>query len=493
MIRKLTSCFDKIRTSFSQALIEKSELKITILSCIVAFLATINYNIFKVIKDTLVLSIESYNGIILLTSLKIWAITPFSMLSVYLINRMNHKMSLQSIFYVISAFYVALLFLLYKYYSIFPSLYFNLSINSQHSILNTLFTPFLYILNFWPLSLVYIISEIWQTTIFLFVFWSFLNYMFTQKMTKKIYPIINMVGSSSGLFIEPLFRALKTVSGDSSWDAFIAIIALFSIATIFMLDIFFKLLCNNMYKNKIINNKLAKEKINKEKVSRVSIVHGIKKMIKSPYISSLIFTIISYNVVLNLTEIMWKDMISQTYGSDKVQIAQKLSLLITGISVCSILFGVLLPFMMTSLGVKWSFTSYPLTALIFIGFFLSKHIYSTANFSSSACLDSYIWAGYIGLVVLRAGKYVVYDSIKDMLLSILPYRTMVETKGLVDTIFSRIGKSVASSHYNLTSSYISSSFAMSSSKIIVLITGLAWTTVSFTLGQSYEDKSVNKE
>lgn len=498
-MRKVESIISKIKSFLSHSVFSKKDIRLVLTAAIVGFLATVNYNIFKIIKDTLVLSMPNKEVTIILPALKIWAVVPASMLAVYIINLLNRYVGLSFIFYVIASFYISLLYILSLSYANFPNLYLTSIGNSIIDFANSTHTsaiigPIALIVKYWPIVIVYILSELWGTTIYLLVFWGLLNTFFTKKMTLKIYPVLNLVANSAGIFTKEIFglsyyfsRGLEESKG---WEGkVIAITRLSSFVIMIMLVAFF-FVVRDLKKIDRSNEPNIKTESNKKE--RPSLIHGIKTMTRSPYVGTLVSTIVLINIILNLTEVMWKGMLSQTYQGDGMMISEYLSSLIRDTSITSVATGLLLPFLINGIGVKWTFTSLPVVSMIFIGAFALKQYTLTVSMTNETIspdmLAPYINAGHIGIVILRAGKYTIYDSIKDICLNILKYRDMIEAKSLLDAVFSRVGKSVASTHYSATSA-ISKYVADSSSAILIISTGVIWVIATYFLGTLYEKRT----
>ncbi|MCK5788313.1 MAG: hypothetical protein KAH32_04915 [Chlamydiia bacterium] len=480
-------------------MIKRSEFYLVLAASFVGFCSTLNYGAFKVLKDTLVLSIGIEHGRLLLTSIKIWVMVPSSICAVFTINRLNAKVKLESVFYILAGFYLVLLLLFIWTHSSFDALclhsfYSKIEIYFQGSWLNIIVLPIALIIRYWPIVLFYIGAELWHTTVYLFVFWGIVNTMFSADMAKRIFPIMNMAGNLSGILVAPLYSLSRALSGNV-WDDQLSIILYISTTMIVVMCLSFRYFIKAL---KVIGNKNDLSSTNKKKQgnmkANISIVNSLSMVANSGYIASLVATMICYNMVMNLTEILWKGMLISVYSSDKIMIAYKLSLLVSHIAVASAIMGMLLPFVINILGVKRTAVLYPIVAMIPISIFVGKC--GLLLFSGSSFVDidlaPYIWIGHAGLVAIKSGKYVVYDSVKDICLNILPYKHMMEVKGMLETVFSRLGKSAGSLYYNLSSSAISEAFASTYATVLVGLVGTSWVFITYLLGSFYEAKVKQK-
>ena len=318
--------------------------------------------------------------------------------------------------------------------------------------------------------------------------------MFSADMAKRIFPIMNMAGNLSGILVAPLYSLSRALSGNV-WDDQLSIILYISTTMIVVMCLSFRYFMKAL---KVIGNKNDLSSTNKKKQgnmkANISIVNSLSMVANSGYIASLVATMICYNMVMNLTEILWKGMLISVYSSDKIMIAYKLSLLVSHIAVASAIMGMLLPFVINILGVKRTAVLYPIVAMVPISIFVGKC--GLLLFSGSSFVDidlaPYIWIGHAGLVAIKSGKYVVYDSVKDICLNILPYKHMMEVKGMLETVFSRLGKSAGSLYYNLSSSAISEAFASTYATVLVGLVGTSWVFITYLLGSFYEAKVKQK-
>lgn len=472
----------------------KGEVLLSLSIMMVCFLSTVNYGLFKVLKDTLILAIPGGKGKILLSVLKIWAIIPASILFAAAIIQINRFMSLRQVFYVLSIFYLIFTISFGLFYSKIEVLYLHSLYNYTESTLSgtlagNLLLPVVKLIEFWPITLFYVMSEMWNTNLYLLVFWGILNAEFSPSRAKGLYPLLNLVGNSAGMFIAPLFSIVASIF--TSWDAQMFVFLSIASACIVLICGFFYLSMIYIDKQgkKLSENKTSQMKDHvgsSSKKMKVSLLSGIKKILKDPYLLTLAFTMIGYNLVLNLTELVWKGMLFDVL-QDKTLIANQLSLLTSHIAIASTVIGVMLPFMLPVLGLRLTGGIYPLVSMIPLGIFAFKAI--KFFWLPGIVVDlKYLWIGHFGLVLLRSGKYTIYDTIKDICLNILDPATMIEAKSSIDAVISRLGKGMSSVYYSTASAVTSEATASMLSEGLVIVVGVAWIASLFNLGLLYNNK-----
>lgn len=497
MIKFIKNLVSKVfRLIIKPSSIFYNEINLSFYVMTVCFATTVNYYIFKVLKDTLILSIPGGQGKLLMAVLKIWAIMPSSILFTAIIVHVNRHISLRKIFYILSCIYLVSIISFVIVYPNIEILYLHKFYTASDSLLkNSIFSkvllPILKLIEFWPLTLFYIFAEMWHTNIYLFVFWGILNSEFSTLRAKRLYPILNLVGNSAGFIIAPIFTVVSSFKND--WNVQLQLVLMISCLFILISVISFyfsmKFIDNEITENHALNYGVSAQKI------KISLMSGIKKILESQYLMSLMSTILCYNIVLNITELVWKGMLSDVYQNDKIMIANQLSLLSSSIAIMSTIIGFLLPFMLNYLGMRITGILYPISVMIPIGLFSIKAIlhYTNINAIETPCeFMRFIWLGHIGLVVIRAGKYTLYDTIKDLCLNVLDSKTMLESKSAIDGVISRLGKSFGSISYNVFTAVFSENIASVLSEFFVLCIGIFWILAMGTLGALYDTRQTQQ-
>jgi AAA family ATP:ADP antiporter len=195
------------------------------------------------------------------------------------------------------------------------------------------------------------------------------------------------------------------------------------------------------------DNNEAKSSPTEEVQGRMSMRKNFRFLFKSPYLLCIATIVVSYNLIINLVEVLWKHQVRELYPSPSDYniymsevttvigvIATLAALLISGNSIrkCGWTFTAMLTpviLLVTSIG-------------FFSFFFLKEHFADAViAYLGATPLAIVVFFGSAQNILSRAAKYTVFDATREMSFIPLSAESKIKGKAVVDGICSRLGKS----------------------------------------------------
>ncbi len=502
----MDSDFGKIRSLIWP--IRRDELTKFIPMMFLFFLIAFNYHIYKLLKDTLVITAPQ-SGAEAIPFLKIWAILPSAILLTFLFTKLSSKFNRENIFYIIMGIF--LLFFAFFIFVLYPnSEFFNL--NSIADFLTSKLPiglkGFISMIRYWHYSLFYIMAESWSTIMLSLLLWIFVVDVLTIDEAKRYYSLLgvarNFAGIISGFLVQYLsIQALSTSSvygfakflgAKTPWDQALLIFILTSIICGIIIMFLYRYLHVYFYPKRY----LLGGEINKKGKQKISFIKSISYAVKSKYVMFITLIVLCYNILINLVEVLWKSQIKELYPSSSAFTAFTGEIiLITGfVAVFSSLF-------ISGNSIRrfgWKFTALitPIVLMLsgfgFFYFIFIKKYAQSANveitiFGLSPLVLAVIF-GAIQDVCSRALKYTVFDETKEMAFIPLSAEEKLQGKSAIDGIGSRLGKSASSLILQILFMFFSTTIGASPVifGIIILIFPI-WIISINKLSKKFDEKS----
>lgn len=428
----------------------RHEHRLVIPLFLVSFLIGFVYNILRPIKTTLVVSVLSDAKI--LPYLKLWAVLPGAFLSTYFYTKLADKYRRSVVFFatlgVFFVFFLAFLIFLYPHRE---TLVWHSS-RALEQFLPAGLEGAVGMFRYWHFSLFYTFSELWASVAFSLVFWGYVNEMVSMGEAKRFYGLFIFSGNISCIVAGFLGASL----GRQDWRLpflgartemersveGVLLLALAAIAVIWLLLRCTFDLNRQTAKAPSTGTSVSVEdgasvirSSGKRKKENLSFRACWQEVKKSPYLMGIAGIMLSYNLMYNLSEVMWTEM-SQLYYSnhlDDFRDYQSRMVLWTG--VVSILFSF---FLCGNLISKFGWLVAALVApfiwLVFGGSFFTMILFLTAD---------NVWVLIMGSLMMglgRASKYTLFDETKEMAFVPLPVHSQRRGKAIVDGLGGWVGR-----------------------------------------------------
>lgn len=477
--------------------VQRGEIKKVLLCLTLLFLVCSCYSILRNIKDTLVLSGSEF-GAEVIPFLKVWGILPAVFVANWIYTRLSRLFTKEAVFYIVISSFVSyfLLFSLFLYphaegLKLDPALFSFLPDGSR---------GFVAMICSWPMSMFYVISELWSILLLGVVFWGFTNDMFSVHEAKRTYGIIN-VGSNLSPIVAGAVAFYVTNSLDLpipfAHDSFhgnlIKLTLLVAFCSLLCIPLFY-LFSRHSLKKPLRFLKTANERlcpITKSK-KKLSLKKSIATIARSPYLASLAFIVIGYNIAINFTDVLWKQQL-KAFFSDPSQMLSHMYMISFGTGVFSFIGALLFSFLVHRFSWTWVALATPMIMTLMGSAFFTVYFFGSSwagGFAAALGLSPLALTVYLGScqnMLSKASKYSLFDASKEV--AFLPLSADERQKGktAIDGLGAGVGKSGSSLLYQgLLLSF--GSIGACAPVIAVLLGAILifWITAALRLGKQFD-------
>jgi len=428
------------------------------------FLISFIYNLLRCTKVTVVVT-ASGSGAEVIPFLKVWAVLPAAVLITYLYTQLANRFAREHVFYTMISLFLG-----------FFALFLLVLHPNQESLEPTRFSDFLQgtlpeglkgliaVIRHWPLSLFYVLSEMWSAVVLSMLFWGFANEVTTVDEAKRFYAIFALGANFSGVF-SGQFAQLLTFReynpnfpfGREAWEQTLDLQlgAVLIIGLVIM--VMFRWVNRNIItrpittdsETSIDNNRVSAKTVEEAPRKKLSLYECFAYLIESPYMVYITILVVAYNIVYNLADVLWTYQISQRYPA-----ASDFNAYMNSVTTYTGMFATLSGLILSGNVIRrygWTVTAFitPLIWLITsVGFFVcmlfgSNPILSDTLFAlfNVPVYSLVLFFGSAQICLGRAAKYTVFDETKEIAFIPLPKDEQRKGKAVVDGIASRFGKS----------------------------------------------------
>lgn len=431
------------------------ELKKLIPMLLIFFFISFDYNILRTLKDSLLITAKS-SGAEVIPFVKVWAMFPGAILMTLLYTWLSNRFSRETVFYLIMSIFLSYFFIFaFFLYPIQELIHPHATADSLEKILPPGFKGLIAMFRYWSFTLFYVMSELWGSIVLFVLFWGFANQVTRLNEAKRFYGLFGVGANFSGIFAGQASVyccnfsrsgvSLPFVGNDPWYQSLILIISLVMIGGFIALGIF-------RWMNKEIltdprfydPSNLIRDNGPKEKMC---LKESFAVLLRSKYLLCIAIIVISYNLVINLTEVIWKHQVKELYPSPNDYtmymnhvvsiiglVATLTSLFVSGNAIRK--FG-------------WTFTAMITPAILivtsigfFTFFFLNKSSPElVVSLLGITPLTLAVFLGSSQNILSRGAKYSVFDATKEMSFVPLDNQTKLVGKAAIDGVCSRMGKS----------------------------------------------------
>jgi len=411
-----------------------------------AFFIGFNYNILRNLKDALLVTAES-SGAEVLPFIKVWGIVPGAFLMTFIYSRLNNRLTRDRVFYsMVSIFLVFFTLFTFVLYPLRNYLHLHATADFLQAHLPSGFKGLIAMFRYWTFSSFYIMSELWSSAILSMLFWGFANQVTKLGEAKRFYGLIaiglNLAAINSGqiaVFLTGDYCRTHLIFASEAWhQSIILLTSVVLLSGVAILLIYRYLTCRVLPVTDIHTQK--KERF------KMSMRENFAFLARSKYLLSLALVVLSYNVVINLTEVIWKDQVRQLYP-DPCAFTAYMSHVTTITGVISFFLSLLVSGQVIR-RFGWTIAAL-LTPIIFlttsVGFFFSlfngKSLLGLLSVLGTSPLALVVFFGSAQNCFARASKFTLFDSTKEMAFIPLSRESMLKGKAAIDGVGSRLGKS----------------------------------------------------
>ena len=480
--------------------IHSSELYKFIPLFFLSFFVSLNYNILRNVKDTLLITAKS-SGAEVIPFIKVWGIVPAAFVMTFIYSRLNNRLSRDRLFY-------SMIMLFLSFFAIFTFVLYPLQ-NHLHPHACADFVQshlplgckgLISMFRYWTFSCFYIMSELWSTIVLSMMFWGIANEVSHLNEAKRFYGLIlaglNAAAICSGqlsVFLSSSFINTHISISENHWYQTIILLTLVIIASGITIMCIYKSLskrCSN-------KDNAVEHKNNIPQKIKMSMRNNFAVIMKSRYLLCLTVIVLSYNMAINLIEVIWKDQIRMLYPNPS-----DFNIYMNHITSATGVISTLTSFLISGpLIRRFGWTCGALvtpivilaTSFAFFFFLFSNSFNFGFTILGLSPLVMTVFFGSMQNCLARASKFTVFDTTKEM--AFIPLSTSDKRKGkaVIDGMGSRVGKSGGSlTHQGLliVFSTISASAHIVAGILLVIFT--VWIGSVLSLGKRFIFLTSNK-
>jgi len=435
------------------------ELKKVIPMILIFFLICFNYNILRNAKDAMVITAQhSDAGVI--PFIKVWALLPMAIILTLLFTRLANRYRKEVIFYwmvsIFIGFFLLFITVLYPFREVLHPTDFA---DKVASYLPSGLKGFVAMFRNWTFTLFYVMSELWGAIMLQLLFWGFANDVTNVKDAKRFYGLFGIGANFSGIFAGQASIFLSSLASRKlipiniePWTQSLILLNGSVIIVGFVIMAIFRWLNVKVIAKEPLGDVVSKFK--KPKV-KMSMMESFRTLVKSKYLLFIAVIVLVYNVVINLTEVVWKAQVNAVYTDPN-----QFNAFMGKVSIITNVIATLTALFITSNVIRksgWTKSALitPVILLITTVGFFSFLLFQE---SLGATIAPYLKVTPFGLALFfgtaqnclsRASKYTLFDATKEMTFIPLSPEDKMKGKAAIDGVGSRLGKSGGSMIYHL--------------------------------------------
>jgi AAA family ATP:ADP antiporter len=432
--------------------VHRFELRKLIPMLLIFFFITFNYNVLRVLKDSLVVTAKS-SGAEVIPFIKVWVLFPGAVIMTWLFSYFSSRLKREAVFYtMISLFlgYFLLFLLIYPYHEALQA---DSLAEQLTLILPPGFKGMIAMVRYWLFTSFYVMSELWGSVVLFVLFWGFANQVTRLGEAKRFYGLFGIGANFSGVFAGQASILCLNHSfnpalpfGTTAWDQSMVFILLMILGSGLMAVLTFRWLNRKVLTDPRFYDSSMSHKETHIK-GRISLRDNFRYLLRTPYLLYIAIIVVSYNVVINLVEVLWKHEVRLLLPdpSHYSLYMNQVSSLIGAIATLSALF-------VSGNAIRlfgWTFTALLTPVILFITsvgffgfFFLDQMGWEGITLAlGSSPLAWVVFFGTLQNVMSRGAKYTVFDATKEMAFVPLSPESKLNGKAAIDGICSRMGKS----------------------------------------------------
>ncbi len=420
------------------------------------FLISFVYNVLRCMKVTLVVTAEGASAEVI-PFLKVWAVLPGAIILTYIYTKLLSRFNREQVFYAMITIFLGFftIFMVFLHPNREALELTTVSNYLQGKLPESLkgLNGLIMMIRNWHLTLFYVLAELWSAVVLSMLFWGFANEITSVDEAKRFYAIFALGANSSGIFSGQFAQMLTLEKynpslpfGTMAWEqSLILQLAVVLAMGLVVVCLFWwinrKILPKDVY--------VASEPGRITEKTKISLMECFSYLANSRYMLYITIIVVAYNIVYNLSDVLWTEQIRQQYPK-----ASEFNSYINEIASITGVFATLSALLLSGNVIRrygWTVTAMitpVLWVITSIGFFscllFSDNTVFTHVLGNFLGIPIYTLALIFGSAQIclgRAAKYTVFDESKEIAFIPLPKEQQRKGKAVVDGIASRFGKS----------------------------------------------------
>jgi len=460
-----------------------------------------NYSILRNLKDALVVTAET-SGAEVIPFIKVWIMLPAAIITTMIFTYLSNHFSRRAVFYIILSsfliYFAAFAFIIYPMRDISGS---NFIADFLAGVLPEGARGLVSMFRNWTITCFYVVCELWGSIVLTVLFWGFINEITRLSEATRFYSVLS-IGSNTAAIIAGQIAVNfsqessgPSIFGIDAWEQTLCKLITLVICSGIIVFITFHWMTKNVLNNPEFLPEDASQSASSKKSGKkkkLSFVESINFLAHSRYLLCIAAIVISYNLVINLVEVIWKNQLRELCPGP-MEYNIYMNHLTSAMGIISTTASILMVGIIRKLG--WTKTAL-LTPLIMLATTIAFFIciiakepltpVSIALFGTTPIAMA-VFFGAIQNCFSKAAKYSLFDTTKEMAFIPLSSDHKLKGKAAIDGIGSRLGKSGGSFlHQGLLLIFSTLSASTPYVAIVVIGTMVVWITAVRSLGRKFK-------
>lgn len=402
------------------------------------FLICVNYSILRNVKDAVVVTAKS-SGAEVIPFIKVWILLPMAVVATLIFTKLTNRYSQEKVFYlIISAFllfFAGFAFVFYPYHDLVHP---HAWADRMEASLPAGFKGLIAMCRNWSFTIFYVVCELWGSIVLSVLFWGFANEVTAMLEARRFYSMLGVAASSSSIFAGVFANFITTDDWQETLQILMSVILISGCITMFIL--------RWMNKKVLQGAQYKAEREPPPPKKKLSMRESFTYLSNSKYLLTIAVLVISYNFVINLVEIVWKDQLKQLYPSP-VDYNRYMNTLVAAVGIIATSASLIMARLISSIGWMRTALITPMMMLLTsVGFFAfmlfpGKLEGAVLWLIGATPLAIAVFFGAAQVCVSKACKYSLFDATKEMAFIPLGHECKLKGKAAIDGVGSRLGKS----------------------------------------------------
>lgn len=394
-------------------------------------LLNINYCLLRSARNALAVA-DLGGGAHMIPIYDLCGTIPGAVLMVFLLTRLLNRFSIHQVFLITLAVFLG--FFLFFSFGVYPSLHLWKEAILEwnwlwgHEWLSVLLPQ-------GAAMIFFVMAELWKIALLTVLFWGLVNQYMPLGQAKQLYAPL-MLGTSIGTMLSGPITKLCTsdLLSQGLWSRSLGLIVL----SLCVIGLAAAWLYTLLWMHFAKNSPRASEK--KEEDSPLSLRESLKACLQSKYLSLLAWMTIADYIAYALGEVVFLDILKQKYPDPRqyCEYNGQLSFWYGLLTAVSALF--ITPILVKKC--RWVVAS--LVTPVCLVVTEAAFFFTLWAPSKELPLDLLVFLGSIFFCCVRAAKYTLFDTSKELSFLLLPPLEKMQGKLIIDGICSRIGRGGAS-------------------------------------------------
>lgn len=495
--------FGRFRSWFCP--VHKSELKLFLPLLLIFFFICFNYNILRAAKDSLVITAPS-SGAEIIPFMKVWVILPMAVVMTLLFTRLANKYTTEKVFYIMMSLFLGFfMFFAFVVYPFRDALHPHQFADQLESVLPLGLKGFIALIRNWTYTAFYVMAELWGTTIMTVLFWGFANEILDVKAAKRFYVLILIGGNLSAVcaggastFISSLSSQWTAETLADPWQYSLMFLSSIVITSGLLVIGLFRWLHQNIIKNPAYKDHLAID--SSQSPVKMSLRKNFKYLASSKYLLCIATIVLTYNICINLTEVIWKDQLLHLCP-DPNDFYGYMGNVTRWVGIIATVIAIITSFTIRRFPWSWNAMVSPTLLLItgvgFFAFLLMKNSsigVGIAAFFGTTPFAIGVLFGTMQQAISRASKYTIFDATKELAFIPLSKESKLKGKAAIDGVGSRLGKSGSAIIYQALFIFLGTvSTTLPYVAFIMLLVIVVWMVAVSYLGKQFQSIVAQQE